>query len=683
MPAGYRLQVSPTNLMLVVANTSSLALTPLHLQVRSIVGGSQTGTATLTNGDGSYDATFNTSVTSNAAATPSTGSVTLGGGTTNVAIGFSDYSATGARTGTVTFSNTANSSDSFNTSGFNVFTLDSGSAVVANRTVTASSVNLGAVHVGGTGSGMSSLSTSGDDNHFTRVTVNATSFNSASSTGSYNLSQMFSSTGATSGSTTLTTTGEGLTGETAINVNVAYTAQVFSGQQAWNPSFTSGGWSTDADWTDLSSNAGAGSPGLAGSLSAGDTATFDNAAAATMISLGSASPHVAAITLANTNTSGFAYTIAGGGSGVLHLDNGGGTASITASSAGQSITAPIALDSNLSVTVATDTLALNGAISGTNRTLTKLGAGTLSLGSTNSYSGGTTASAGTLRTTADNALGGVGSGPLLVNAAVNLGGNEISGTLGGLSSGSLSVAATKTLAVNQAADGTLAGSLTLGTTNSGATLAVSSSASKKLTLMGPTTLNTGNAITVNGNATLNLNLASANTQVVGTGVTVTVADSASLELAGSVSALMDANTSVRRASITNSSTAAAGIRVPDGAVQQVGGIDGSGNVVVADTTGMTATSLTADHINQTSLVIGAGSIFTLAPSDSNGNPMAAAMATLSPGPAAPGSATPASSPSSLLADSLTSSSSFLASSGSLLSLGSASSVRRRSRSAAA
>ena len=54
------------------------------------------------------------------------------------------------------------------------------------------------------------------------------------------------------------------------------------------------------------------------------------------------------------------------------------------------------------------------------------------------------------------------------------------------------------------------------------------------------------------------------------------------------------------------------------ATQQVGGIDGAGSVTVADNA-----SLTADHINQTSLVIGNGSVFTLAPSDSNGNPMTA------------------------------------------------------------
>ncbi len=186
----------------------------------------------------------------------------------------------------------------------------------------------------------------------------------------------------------------------------------------------------------------------------------------------------------------------------------------------------------------------------------------------------------------------------------------------------------------------------------------------------------GSAITVNDGA-VRLNVSS-NTPApsVGTGVTVTVANGASLELAGTTSVLMDATTSVRRATINNSSTSAVGVHVLDGAVQQVGGIDGSGNVVLDDSTGA-ATSLTADHINQNSLVIGAGSIFTLAPSDSDGNPMAAAMATLSPGPAARSSATPTSAPNSsgfLVAGSLAPASSFVAASGSLLGAGSATSA---------
>ncbi len=117
-----------------------------------------------------------------------------------------------------------------------------------------------------------------------------------------------------------------------------------------------------------------------------------------------------------------AYSLAqGAGSGALHLDNGSsGIAILSANSDGHQISAPIALDSNLIVTVAgaVNGLSLSGAIGdgGSGRSLTKAGAGTLTLGHANSYSGGSNVGAGVLRTAAniDFALGG---GDLDVSAA--------------------------------------------------------------------------------------------------------------------------------------------------------------------------------------------------------------------------------------------------------------------------
>jgi hypothetical protein len=73
---------------------------------------------------------------------------------------------------------------------------------------------------------------------------------------------------------------------------------------------------------------------------------------------------------------------------------------------------------------------------------------------------------------------------------------------------------------------------------------------------------------------------------------------------------------VNRVNIFNSGSSAAGVFV-SGVHQVVGGIDGSGK-----TQGNADSDLTVDHVNQTSLVIGASAAFTLAPSDANGNPMA-------------------------------------------------------------
>ncbi len=121
--------------------------------------------------------------------------------------------------------------------------------------------------------------------------------------------------------------------------------------------------------------------------------------------------------------------------------------------------------------------------------------------------------------------------------------------------------------------------------------------------------------------TLRLKLA-AGSQSIGFGITATVAGSAVLELAGSASALSAPaaeNPAVtNRTDIRNDSSAIAGLLVTS-AGQQVGGIDGTGNLAVAD-----GASLIADHIRQNSLTIGAGATFTLAPSDAFGNPLAEA-----------------------------------------------------------
>ncbi len=147
VPSGYVLQVDPTDLMLVVSNASQLSLSPSHLRVRSMVGGNQTGIATLSNRNSSFAAAYATSITGSAAANPATGSVATSG-TADVAIGFSDYSTAGARSGSVMFSNTANPGDGFDSAN-NTVSLDSGSAVVANRSVTAGTVSLsGIFHVG-------------------------------------------------------------------------------------------------------------------------------------------------------------------------------------------------------------------------------------------------------------------------------------------------------------------------------------------------------------------------------------------------------------------------------------------------------------------------------------------------------------------------------------------------------
>ena len=89
------------------------------------------------------------------------------------------------------------------------------------------------------------------------------------------------------------------------------------------------------------------------------------------------------------------FTINQGSSGSLLFDNGNGTALITDTLGNHTVNAAIALPtSGASVSLAASTsLSLNGTISGTSG-IVESGSGTLNLGGANTYSGGTTLSAG-------------------------------------------------------------------------------------------------------------------------------------------------------------------------------------------------------------------------------------------------------------------------------------------------
>jgi hypothetical protein len=123
----------------------------------------------------------------------------------------------------------------------------------------------------------------------------------------------------------------------------------------------------------------------------------------------------------------------------------------------------------------------------------------------------------------------------------------------------------------------------------------------------------------NGSVKFNVGTGAA---TVGAGVVVNVTGAATLELANSVSALSD-GTAAHSAQINNSSTATAGLLVSGTtSVQRVGGIDGTGTTQVN-----AGDSLTANHINQGSLVIGGtaslAALVTIDASDASGNPLVA------------------------------------------------------------
>jgi endonuclease I len=307
-------------------------------------------------------------------------------------------SSTGQKSGVITIANTdLTSSAAGRGSADGSDTIQVGGTVVDNRVVTAATVDLGAVHFGTSAMGSTTLTTSGDDDHWTRVTVAGQLFNSATSTGTANIGPTFNTAGSVAASVSLPTTGEQLPGESPVPVSVPYVAQVFTGKMAWKPSVGGGDWSSDANWSDTQSSATAGAPGLSGSFSLGDTATFDNASARTTVALNNASPHVAAITLAGANP----FTIAQGmGAGILHVDNGTSSASVTANSGGHQIAVRVMFDSATTIIVANagDTLTFVDPIANAVG-LTKTGDGTMEVqGATHLAVGSNlSVSAGTLR----------------------------------------------------------------------------------------------------------------------------------------------------------------------------------------------------------------------------------------------------------------------------------------------
>ncbi len=439
-----------------------------------------------------------------------------------------------------------------------------------------------------------------------------------------------------------------------------------NGSSSWNVNFN-GAWSNTANW----------SPNVFPNA-AMQTATFGNGVSGPNQPI---TPPPAAITISVdgaetvgglyfTNTNGTQYILSGSSGNGITLDNTGGLGPATVSvasgvTAQQVISAPLTFNDNVTFNVASGTSLLISLASigetGGPRNLTLTGGGTLSLDATPvNYTGTTKISNGTLRVSASSnistnavlldATGGNVSKLVIGNSqTVN---NLATANDSGTGSATLEVQSGGSMTVSPTAAGTsmFQGKVQLDSSGGvGATLAKAGDNGSTLVLNGPTTFQENSSLQVY-NGTLQIN--ASGTTSVATGVTATVALGATLELDGTTSALTDSTNSLQRASIQNDGSLVVGAATAPtvgGTVQQVGGIDGistPGSVVVSD-----GASLTADHINQTSLVIGNGSVFTLAPSNADGSPMAGQ----------------GSGSSLLLAGSLTPSSSFVATSGSLLS----------------
>jgi len=290
--------------------------------------------------------------------------------------------------------------------------------VVANRIVTASTTDYGLVHVGSAVSQPITLSTSGDDNHFTRVSVgnagpdaNGISvtgganpvFNDSSVTDQRTLGGVFNTVGTINGSITLPTTGEGLVGEAPINVPVNYLAQVYSGQAEWNA--TTGAWGTSANWKDTLGGGPSGPPGLSGYAT--DTATFGPTvlSGTATAALDGAAPVLSNLIFSNSNASYMILQGTGTTGLTLSGTDGSSPAAVTVISGKHWVEVSILLGSNLVVSDS-GSLGLSGNLSdgGLAESLTLAGGGELILSGNNTYTGRTNVTAGTLIITSNTAL---------------------------------------------------------------------------------------------------------------------------------------------------------------------------------------------------------------------------------------------------------------------------------------
>ncbi len=248
--------------------------------------------------------------------------------------------------------------------------------MVANRVVTATPVSFGILHAGQmpAGSYSTTLSTAGDNNHYTAVTVpggsdglvtvqgTSTVFNSNGQTETRAVTAgAFNTAGLINNTIPLATVGEALAGESPIPVQVSYTATVFSGSAGWTGSAGSS-WGTNGSWQDTQAAGVQVAPGQFAGYS--DSAVLDDSAGSNRaITLDEASPQLSALTF-NT-PSGNGYSIGPGSGGTLEFSNGTGTATLSVTAGTHSISAPMSFAGNGAISLAAQTqLTVSGNVSG-------------------------------------------------------------------------------------------------------------------------------------------------------------------------------------------------------------------------------------------------------------------------------------------------------------------------------
>ena len=342
-----------------VTNTSRLTgASPVVVRVMAGTSSTPTSLTISNSGVDSANYTLGSSGTNAVALSSTTGTVAATSSDSSISVGWADTATAGARSGSIAITNTSNPADT-------PAAIAVTGAVVADRVLTASNVNLGLVHAG-TGA-TSTLTTTGEDYEATRLSLagsattitgggatiassagDATLFDSGSSSQTLNVTL---AAGTYSGNVNIaglvnvdgTETASGAASPTTINVSIS--AQVFSGNGTWSGG--SGSWGTGASTNWADENGVQAAPGTFGVAYANtDTATFSGTGGTVTLD--------SAVSLKSITFTNSAYTIAAGG-GSLALASNSGTATVTVSggTASHAINAPVTVDSssNLQVSV--------------------------------------------------------------------------------------------------------------------------------------------------------------------------------------------------------------------------------------------------------------------------------------------------------------------------------------------